>query len=285
MKSASPTLTYVLVTPARNEAEFIGRTIESVVSQTMRPSRWVIVDDGSTDGTDEIVRTHAREFPWIELLQRPNRASRHFKGKVLAFNAGFARCQDLTFDVIGSLDADITFDPGYLAFLMERFAENPSLGVAGTPFSEGGGHYNYNFTSIDHVSGACQLFRRACFDDIGGYVPIEGGGIDLVAVTTARMKGWQTRTFVDKVCFHHRDMGTAGRGPLSAAFRAGQKDYAMGSHPVWQLARCCYQMSRKPLLVGGLGLLSGWGWSLMTRASRPVASDFVAFRRANSWVV
>ena len=280
VKPGSASLRYVLVTPARNEVEFVGRTIESVLRQTNKPVRWVIVSDGSTDGTDELVQGYACTHPWIELRRRPNRPQRHFAGKVLAFNEGYAAVQELAFDVVGSLDADVTFDSDeYFAALMDQFDQNPKLGVAGTPFSEEGEHYNYNFTSIDHVSGACQMFRRACFDDIGGYIPIEGGGIDLVAVTTARMKGWQTRTFLDKVCTHHRSIGTASSGKLMAAFRTGKKDYAMGTHPIWQLARCCYQMSQKPLVVGGIGLLSGFVWSLATRAPRPVTPEFVVFRQ------
>ena len=123
---------------------------------------------------------------------------------------------------------------------------------AGTPFVEGGAHYDYRFTNIEHVSGACQLFRRQCFEDIGGYVPIKGGGIDWVAVTTARMKGWQTRTFTEKSCRHHRPMGTAHRAAsLGAIFRHGQKDYYLGGHPAWQLFRSVYQLTRPPYVVGG----------------------------------
>src|SRR5271157_5677714 len=150
----SPLPTYVLITPARNEAEFIEKTIQSVISQTILPLRWVIVSDGSTDGTDDIVTKYAADQPWIELVRMPERRERHFVGKVHAFNAGFARVKDLSYDVIGNLDADITFDDRYFDFLLNKFAENPCLGVAGTPFEEESGHYDYRFTSITHVSGA-----------------------------------------------------------------------------------------------------------------------------------
>ena len=151
---------YVLITPARNEAAFIEQTIKSVVEQTARPARWVIVSDGSTDGTDDIVKKYVSEWDWIQFLRMPERRVRHFAGKVVAFNAGYEKVKGLAYDIIGNLDADITFDKDYFAFMLRKFAENPRLGVGGTPFREGTQQYDYRYTSIDHVSGACQLFRR-----------------------------------------------------------------------------------------------------------------------------
>jgi len=270
--------TYVLVTPARNEAAFIEETIRSVIAQTVRPLRWVIVSDGSTDATDEIVKRYVSEHPWIELLRMPERKDRHFAGKVHAFNAGYARMQDLPYDVIGNLDADITFESGYFELLLSKFATDANLGVAGTPFCEGGFQYDYRFTNVEHVSGACQLFRRRCFEAIGGYTPIKAGGIDLVAVTTARMKGWRTRTFLERTCLHHRKTQSGGYGGLRRTFKSGYHDYLMGVHPVWQFSRSIYQMGRKPVLIGGGLLLGGFVWAALTRAERPVSDDFVAFR-------
>src|SRR3989475_1809964 len=120
--------TYVLITPARNEAKFIELTIKSVVGQTVRPAKWVIVSDGSTDGTDDIVRKYAAEHDWIELVRMPERKERHFAGKVHAFNAGYAKVKNLKYELIGSLDGDISFDQDYFAFLLDRFSEVPRLG-------------------------------------------------------------------------------------------------------------------------------------------------------------
>ncbi len=273
-------LVYVLVTPARNEARSIELTIRSVVAQTIPPLKWVIVSDGSTDGTDEIVRQYASRYDWIELLRMPPRSERNFAGKVGAFSAGLARVQDLSFDVIASLDADITFDDEYFEFLLGKLASDPELGLVGTPFQElSGESYDYRYVSIEHVSGACQVFRRKCFEAIGGYVPVKGGGIDYIAVISTRMKGWKTRTFTEKKCLHHRDMGTAERGVLSARFRQGVKDYVLGSHPLWELFRIFYQMSRTPLLAGGVALGSGYFWSMIRRRERPVSAEFIAFHR------
>jgi biofilm PGA synthesis N-glycosyltransferase PgaC len=278
-KERAVTLQYVLVTPARNEAAFIEGTIRSVIAQTILPQRWVIVSDGSTDGTDEIVKNYAADYHWIELVRMPDRDERHFAGKVHAFNAGYARLADLNYDVIGNLDGDTSFDEEYFEFLLRKFAENPRLGVAGTPFKEGSFQYDFRFTSIEHVSGQIQLFRRECFEEVGGYVPIKTGGVDLVAVITARMKGWQTKTFLEKPYYHHRKMSSAKHSSLGAAFHGGQTDYTHGSDPVWELFRCIYQMTRPPIVLKGLLCLAGFVWAMATRSEKVVSAEFVKFRK------
>ena len=277
-RSVAP-LTYVLITPARNEAAFIELTLKSVISQTARPLKWVIVSDGSTDGTDEIVTRCAAGQSWIELVRMPERRERHFAGKVIAFNAGYARVKDLPYDLIGNLDADVSFDADYFDFLLRKFAENPRLGVGGTPFREGSLQYDYRFTSIEHVSGQIQLFRRECFENIGGYVPIKTGGIDLVAVVTARMKGWQTRTFLEKTYLHHRTMSSAKHSTLGIAFDGGRTDYTHGCDPVWEVVRSIYQMTRPPIVLGGMLCLAGFFWAMVTRTEKVVPADFVQFRK------
>jgi Glycosyltransferases, probably involved in cell wall biogenesis len=216
---------YVLITPAHNEEAFIDKTLASMAAQTVLPERWVIVDDGSSDRTAEIIQRYARRFSWIRLVQRPPRLDRSFAGKVHAFNAGLEQVQSVPFEVIGNLDADLSFEPDYLEFLIGKFAEDPQLGVAGTPFTENGGYDTArdSFEGENHVAGGCQLFRRQCFEDVGGYTPNPAGGIDWIAVTTARMKGWRTRSFPEKRFHHYRTLGTAGRGPLRALYSYGGK--------------------------------------------------------------
>ena len=272
--------TYVVITPAHNEDEFIELTINSVVTQTVLPIKWIIVSDGSTDGTDGIVLEYTRKYPWIELIRMPERRERHFAAKVGAFNAGYERLGNLDYEVIVSLDADISFDKDYFSFLLGKLVEDSMLGLVGTPFKEEANPiYDYRFVNIEHVSGACQVFRRTCFEAIGGYVPVKGGCIDHIAVISARMKGWKTRTFTDKVCHHHRKMGTAQDGVLLARFRSGRKDYSIGNHPLWELSRVAYQATKKPLVIGSLMLLCGYFWALVGRAKRPVSPDLVAFVR------
>jgi poly-beta-1,6-N-acetyl-D-glucosamine synthase len=276
---STQTLKYALVTPARNEARFIDQTIQSVVAQTVRPAIWVVVSDGSTDETDEIVMRYVKDHPWMQLVRMPEHRDRHFGAKVQSFNAGFERLKLDEYDIIGNLDADITFEPDYFVFLLEKFAEDPRLGVAGTPFVEGKISYDYRFTNVEHVSGACQLFRKRCFEEIGGYVPIKGGGIDWLAVTTARMKGWKTRTFTEKVCYHHRPMGTALRNKAWVLFKRGEKDYYLGGHPLWQVFRAFYQMERAPYIIGGLLLLLGYFWSWVTGVKKQITPELMKFHR------
>lgn len=277
-------LQFVLITPARNEAKYIGQTIDAVVAQTRRPARWVIVSDGSSDGTDEIIRAATAAHDWIDYLRMPDHRDRTFAAKANCFNAGMQRLQGQAFEIIGNLDADITFAPDYFAFLLGRFEATPALGVAGTPFVENTDRphehtYAHDTANLAHVSGACQLFRRECFESIGGYVPIEGGAIDWIAVTTARMKGWQTRTFTELICHHHRQIGTAGGGPLRARFHYGRKAYYVGGHPLWELPRGLFQMRRAPLILGGVAFIAGYAWAALTRVHRPVSAELMAFHR------
>ncbi len=272
-------LPYVVITPARNEGNHIGRLLDSMAAQTHRPLRWVIVSDGSTDNTEELIAEYQQRHSWIQLLRKRDRRERNFAAKVECFNEGLRTVQQLPYEVIGNVDADISFGPGYLAYLISRFEEFPRLGVAGTPFVEDGQSYDYHFTNIEHVSGACQMFRRECFNDVGGYVPIRGGGIDWVAVTTARMKGWQTRTFTETTCAHHRPIGTGSAGRLKAAFRQGRKDYFLGGHPLWQTFRSVYQITRPPYVAGGTSLLAGYVWACLCRQPRPVSRELIQFHR------
>src|SRR5579862_5973007 len=272
-------ISYVIITPARNEAQYIGLTLQSMVKQTVRPLKWVIVSDGSTDGTDDIVRRYAAENSWIELLQMPKRPERHFAGKVIAFNAGYDSVRHLNPDIVGNLDADVSFEAGHFQYLLEKLSGDRSLGVVGAPFREGTFQYDYRFSNIENVWGGCQLFRRECFEAIGGYLPLKGGCVDHVAVLSARMHGWQTKTFTENVCVHHRQMGTAMQGALKAKFKTGVKDYTVGNHPLWELVRTIYQFKNPPFVIGGLALGSGYAWSILRRAETPLSADLGAFVR------
>jgi glycosyltransferase involved in cell wall biosynthesis len=284
-------LSYVLVTPARNEAAFIEQTIRSVVAQSVLPRKWMIVSDGSTDGTDEIVQRYASEHDWVELLRLPERRDRHFAAKAHAFNAGYSSlvtCQQSPpFDLIANLDADITFGPDYFELLLQKFSGNPQLGVAGTPFVEDHDRldqhsYAHQFANSSHVSGACQMFRRECFEEVGGYLPVRTGAIDWVAVTTARMKGWQTRTFTDKVCYHHRKLGIGSGSPgkLQMWFHYGRKAYLVGGHPLWECSRGLFRMWERPFILGGLCFIAGYASAVLRRSERAVSRELMQFHRA-----
>jgi glycosyltransferase involved in cell wall biosynthesis len=271
---------YVLISPARNEAAFIEKTIQSVISQTVLPLKWVIVENGCTDNTAEIVGRYVKDHPFIEIVPLLQDKERSFAGKAQAFNAGCEMVDHLDFEIIGNLDADISFDPDHFEFLLRRFQEDPKLGVAGTVFQEEG--YNSatdSFEGQNHVAGQCQMFRRQCLREVGGYVPHRAGGVDWIAVTTARMLGWRTRSFQEKSFFHYRRMGTAGRGRIAAAFSYGEKDYYLGGSPVWQLFRCAYRLVKPPYLIEGSALLAGYLWAWIRRRKRPVSNELMRFHR------
>jgi glycosyltransferase involved in cell wall biosynthesis len=271
---------YALITPAHNEEAFIEKTIESVLRQTVLPVKWIVVDDGSTDRTSEIVKRYLPANAWMALMEMPRRSDRSFAGKANAVNAAYETVRSLAFDVIGNLDADVSFADDHFEFLVSKFTGNPGLGVVGAVYNEDGySSATDSFAGHKHVSGHCQLFRRHCWEEIGGYLPHRAGGVDWIAVTTARMKGWQTETFRERPCLHHRKIGTATRGPLSAAFSRGEKDYYLGGHPLWEMFRVGYRCMKRPFLVGGIALGCGYLFSLLRRVPRPVSKELMAFHR------
>jgi glycosyltransferase involved in cell wall biosynthesis len=272
---------YILITPAWNEKALIRKVLDAVTSQTLPPLKWFVVDDGSKDGTAEIVQEYASRFPWIELVRRREHAERNFADKARACNAGFERAKGLLYDVVGNVDADVSFPSDYMEFLMAKFDEDPDLGVGGTPFIQDGGYDTAkdSFEGEHYVAGGVQLFRARCFEEVGGYIPIRGGGIDWIAVMTARMKGWKVRSFAEKRFHHHRPLGTAEKSRLHAIFDYGKSAYSVGSSPIWHLLRSVYWIKRKPYGLAALLLGAGYLLSMIWRTRRPVTPEMIHFYR------
>ncbi|MCX7013928.1 MAG: glycosyltransferase family 2 protein [Candidatus Sumerlaeota bacterium] len=273
--------TYVLVTPARNEERFIGLTIESVVRQTIPPTKWVIVSDGSTDRTEEIAREHAWRHEFIELLARDAPTGRDFASKSHAFAAGLSRLRGVEYAYIGNLDADVSFQEDYFERMLTRFRDNPRLGVCGGLIHESKeGEWKRLVVATDwSVAGAVQLFRRECFEQVGGYMPLRRGGIDMLAETSARMHGWIVQTDEGLPVRHHRRAGTASRGPLHASFRRGMMEYTLGYHPVFQAARFLSRLPERPVGLASLARTSGYLWSWLMRQPIEAPADVVRYLR------
>jgi len=271
---------YVLITPARNEEAYIERTIESVISQTILPKRWVIVSDGSTDRTDEIVGDYVARCDFIQLLRVAGDENRNFGSKVNAFNAGYKQLEGIDYDFIGIVDADVSFDSDYYENVLARFEQNPKLGIAGGIFFDVyDGKPHKALVSLDSVRGPIQLFRRRCYRDIGGYIPQKLGGEDTVAEVMARMYGWEVHSFPKLKGLHHRLTGTEGLTIWRARFRQGIVAYSLGYHPLFQIAKCLYRVAEKPSFIGSILTMCGYYWSALRQDERIVSADFVKYIR------
>ncbi len=273
---------YVLVTAAYNEGGFIENTIRSVISQEAPPARWVIVSDGSTDNTDEIVKRYAAQYGFIQLYRITEDHPRNFAAQVNAINAGMAQLYGVEYEFIGNMDADVTMEPTYFRQLLEKFQLDPKLGLGGGMIYEedvDGKFKGRKTNSRSSVAHACQLFRRECFAAVGGkYIPLPYGGPDTYAETTARMKGWHVESFEDLTMFHHRPTGSAG-GLLKSCFRQGKMDYSLGALPLFEVLKLASRAWVKPYLVGSLVRFAGFVHSYSQREPRAVPLEFMSYLR------
>ena len=271
---------YVIITPAHNEAALIGRTADTVAAQTVRPVKWVIVNDASTDRTREVVNGHAARYPFIELVNLDRAAGRHFGNKVHAFNAGFERVKALDYDFIGNLDADISLPSTYFENILQRFRADPKLGLAGgMVHTTINGEFVSQEVALDSVAGAVQLFRRKCFEQVEGYRPLPNGGIDAAAEIAARMHGWTTRTFPEFPVQEHRMTGSATSSPMAFRVKEGKRMHSLGYSPFFFCLRCMYRLMEKPAVIGSGAALYGYFASVFGGSPRAVSPEVVQFLR------
>lgn len=271
---------YVVVTAARNEEAHIEKTIRSVVGQTVPPIRWVIVSDASTDRTDAIAEEYAERRTFIQLYRMTADHPRNFAAQVNAINTGFAQLKGVKYDFIGNLDADISFEPTYFEKLLERFEQDPRLGLAGGSICEEdrGGWKPRGGNRVRSVAHAVQLFRRECFDAVGAYLPLPYGGPDWHAEVCSRMNAWSVQSFPDLRVLHHRPTGAA-EGRLRSWYRQGSMDFSLGSHPVFEIARLARRLGNRPPVLGALVRLSAFIWAYCHREQRMVSDEFIKFLR------
>lgn len=270
---------YVIVTPIRDEEKYIRLTSESVVYQTVRPTLWVIVDDGSRDDTAHIVQEYVERYPWIGLVSLPDRGFRMpGRGVVEAFYAGLETVNISDYDFIVKLDGDLSLAPDYFDQLFRRFDRNPRLGIAGGRcWIPQGKRWVLEREPRDHVPGATKVYRRECFEDIGGLEPVRGW--DVIDELRAQMKGWETRSFVELEVHHYRPIGTA-EGKLTRMMKSGEFSYYRGYHPLIMFLRGTYRaLTDRPLILSGIAMLWGYLKSWLTHQPQIDDPELIVYYR------
>jgi poly-beta-1,6-N-acetyl-D-glucosamine synthase len=256
---------FIVVSPVRNEDRYLAKNIQCIIDQTVRPKKYLLVDDGSTDETSEIIKNAARNYPWIHYVRCNDRGERQVgPGVVEAFYSGYAAASTDEYDFICKTDGDLTFGPRYFEVLFQKFDNDPCLGSASGKLylDTDSGHLNEERISDESVLGGMLCLRRKCFEDIGGFV--QEVMWDGIVFHRARMAGWRTRSFHDQelIIHHHRLMGSSYKSIYHGRLRWGWGQYFMGTHPLYLLAIGLYRMIERPLFVGGilivLGYLKGW---------------------------
>ena len=253
------TYSYVIITPVRDEEEHLACTIDSVLSQTIRPSRWVIVDDGSVDRTGEIAAAAAKSYQWITAVNRCDRGFRQAGGGVIrAFYAGYRLVELEPWDFLVKMDGDLSFAPDYFARCIEAMAQDPTLGITGGTIARktpAGLEPEAKGDPVFHVRGATKIYRRDCWDAIGGLITAPGW--DTLDEVKANMLGWKSATLAGINALHLRPTGGA-YGTWNDRVKAGRANYISGYHPLFMLAKCAKRLLQKPLLVGSTALLYGF---------------------------
>lgn len=273
---------YLLITPCRNEVAFGRRTLDSVIAQTVRPAKWVIVDDGSTDGTSELLAEYAAKHPFIEIVRKPDRGSRSVgPGVIESFYAGYDTIRPRDYDYLCKLDLDLELPAGYFEALMVRMEANPKIGTcSGKPYVEHADGRREPEACGDEMSvGMTKFYRVDCFEQIGGFVrEVMWDGIDC---HRCRMLGWVACSWdVAELRFLHlRLMGSSQQNILVGRLRHGYGQYFMGTGPLYMLASAAYRMSERPFVIGGVCMFLGYLLSLMRGRPRYDDGEFRRFLR------
>lgn len=272
---------YVLITAARNEEAYIERTIKSVIAQTILPQKWVIISDASTDRTDDIVKSYSEKFDFIELILAKGDQNRNFGSKARAVELGVECTKDIEHEFIGNLDADVSFAPTYYEALLGKFERDNDLGIAGGLCHElFGNQFKKIVTPKNSVGGPIQFFRRQCYEEIGGYLPLKHGGIDAAAEITARMKSWKVETFHDFNYYHYRATGSASPSFLRTRFKYGLKNYVLGYHPLFFAMMIFRRMVKsRQYFFGGPVEIAGYVWGALQKDTKPFSDDIVKYLR------
>ncbi len=253
MKKINKKNKYILLTAARNEERNIEKTLKSVIQQKVKPIQWIIISDGSTDNTDNIIQSYQKKHNFIKFFRSSGDKFHNFGSKVKAINYAKGRVDITSYDYIGILDADISLPPDYFDELISRFQKNKILGVGGGIVYE---IYNNKKIrqkiSLNSVAGAVQLFRYECFEKLGDFLPLKYGGEDAAMEIKARMHSWEVQTFPELQVMHYGYVGRGSGHPLKAKYNKGIMFYQLGYHPVFQAVRCLYRLFDRPYVIGAI---------------------------------
>jgi poly-beta-1,6-N-acetyl-D-glucosamine synthase len=268
--SPASSIKYVVITPVRDEEEFLPLTIASMVRQTIRPAQWVIVNDGSKDSTGEVIATAASEHRWIRGIDRQDRGFRKWgAGIIEAFYDGFHALTCTDWQFMCKLDGDLSFAPDYFAASFHKFAENPQLGIGGGMlYHEENGARTLETHPIFHVRGGTKIYKRDCWDAMGGLWI--GPGSDTLDDVKANMLGWTSASFPDILVQHHRWTG-ASFGKWGGITKNGKTDYVSGYHPLFLFAKCAKRLFERPYVLGSLAL--GYGYLTARWQNMPQVDD------------
>ena len=266
----------VIISPVRDESDYLRLTMDAVVAQTWRPVEWILVDDGSSDSTPEIVAEYAAKYPFIRLVSRQNRGFRKLGGGVIAaFDYGRERILTTDWQYIAKLDGDMSFGPLYLETMLTRLQAEPTLAaVSGKVFRSEDGRFIEEMHGMEQVAGQFKLYKREAFDAIGGFVQhLAWDGID---VHTASMRGWKTLSTYHREAWlwHHRVMGSSDRGLYVGRLRWGRGNWYLGYHPLYMLMAGLNRMREKPYVIGGLLMLAGYIGAAIRRLPRYEDPEF-----------
>lgn len=269
---------YVVITPVRDEEEHLQSTIESMIRQTVLPTEWVIVDDGSKDGTGKIIDEYASRYSWIKAIHRTDRGFRKAGGGVVdAFNDGYRALASSDWDFMTKFDGDLTFEPDYFAKFFDEFYRDDKLGVGGGVICYvDGGKKRFEEAPAFHVRGATKIYRKACWDGIGGFLPAPGW--DTMDEVKANSLGWSTRSFPHLHLVHHRDTGSAD-GLWPTLVKYGRANYICGYHPLFMLSKCIVRLVRKPYIIGSIGLMYGFVSGYLTHVPQVDDRAAIAYLR------
>jgi glycosyltransferase involved in cell wall biosynthesis len=270
---------YVIVSPVRNEEDLIEQTIKSVLNQTLRPGEWIIVNDGSTDRTREIVESYQKRIDWIRLVNVKDRGYYYpGTGVVNTVNRGIENISLTSWQFLVKLDCDITVDPDYFENLLNQFRENPKLGIAsGAVFLKSDSSLVKEKSQYDHPWGASKIYRRECFNEIGGLKAIPGW--DLSDLLAAQMKGWETRCFDDYKIIHYRESGSRRNGFTSGKFLLGRFLFRYGYNFLYTFLKGIYRMTERPYLIGGFSLIFGYIYAYLKNEEKLFDPEMRKFLR------